>query len=108
MAAERKSVVSREHEVQDDEVWFRAVKSGPHAFAIRHDGGAVAILLQVLTQQRKQLRIVVDDENMIRRGHVPFIPLSQTPCRRQFCNAVLQRAPLTGCVTKSASADMMC
>jgi hypothetical protein len=68
-ASELQSVLAGHHQVEHDEIDVRLLQRATHGFAIGHGGGAVAILLQVIAEQRANVAVVVDDQDMTGFAH---------------------------------------
>ncbi len=69
IAAERETVVPRQHQIENDDVDPSRLQRGPHALAVADRGHAIAVLLQVFAQQAADFGVVVDDEYVIGGRH---------------------------------------
>ena len=76
LAAEHQAIIARHHHVEDDEVDGIGLEEGAHLPAVRHRGGAQAVLLEIAGDQLADFAIVIDDQDvidMIHRGcFLPF------------------------------------
>ncbi|MCY1454242.1 hypothetical protein D9M71_712940 [compost metagenome] len=68
-AAEQQAIVPRHHDVQHDQVHRSGFQKRAHLPPIRHDGGAQAVLLQVVAYQLADFAVIVNDEDVINVIH---------------------------------------
>ena len=69
LPAERQAVLARQHQIEHDQVHRRPVEDAPHLAAVGDGRGAKLVLLEILTQQRADLAVVIDDEEVGTVGH---------------------------------------
>ena len=69
LAAEQQAVVAGHHDVEDDQVHRVGFEERAHLPAIGDDGGAQAVLLQVVAYQLANLAVIVDDQDVIDMIH---------------------------------------
>ena len=69
LAAEQQAVVAGHHDVEDDQVHRVGFEERAHLPAIGDDGGAQAVLLQVVAYQLANLAVIVDDQDVIDMLH---------------------------------------
>jgi hypothetical protein len=67
VAAQLEAVVPGQHQVEDHQVGPRALQRRAQASPVRYGGYPVALLLEIVAQQRADFRIVVNDEDVV--GH---------------------------------------
>ncbi|MNL29713.1 hypothetical protein D3C87_1514060 [compost metagenome] len=65
LAAEHQAIVAGHHDVEHDQVHRRGFEERAHLPPIRHDGGAQAVLFQVVAYQLSNFAVIVHDENVI-------------------------------------------
>ena len=69
LAANFEPALVRQHEVEHDQVEARALERAPRLLTVGDRRGLEAVLLEIVTQQRAYLAIVIDDENVCGVAH---------------------------------------
>jgi len=69
LAAQAQAVLTRQHQIEHDQIDLAARKRRPHRLAVGDQTRLVAVLAQVLAEQAADLGVVVDDQDMVRLVH---------------------------------------
>ncbi len=69
LPAEGEAILARKHQIEHDQIDRRAIEDAPHLAAIGDGRGAEIVLLEILTQQRADLAVVIDYEEVGSVGH---------------------------------------
>jgi hypothetical protein len=82
LAAKREPVDARHHEVEHDEVHGALLDRAHELAPVREHGRAKAVLLEVLRDERADLGVVVDDQDVLQHGAAMFAEDGATKLRQ--------------------------
>jgi hypothetical protein len=94
VTAQAQPVRARQHEVKYDEANTRRFERSHHRLAIVRNGYPIAVLRQEPRQQRADLFVVVDDQQVRKRVHDGNCLASNRFARAEICNLMLQATAL--------------
>jgi len=65
IAAQRKAVLARHHDVEHDEIDTVVIECRLHLPTVRRSGAAQPLLFQIVGKQAADVAVVVDDQNVV-------------------------------------------